>query len=104
MSGWKKGRRSDRKSVSFNPNRNYIKSAIDKYLKDGGKITKIEMDEEAYQAFIKMRDAAADDFLRGQQVHYTSEIMSSGLFELYAISVKKQSLAKTEGYLTTGQD
>lgn len=65
MSQWKKGRRSRKKGVSFNPNRNYISSAVDEYLKNGGKITKIEMDEEAYEAFVKMRDAAADDFLRG---------------------------------------
>ena len=64
MSNWKKGRRA-KKSVSFNPNRKFINNAVDEFLKKGGKITKIEMDEEAYQAFIRMRDAAADDFLRG---------------------------------------
>jgi LAS superfamily LD-carboxypeptidase LdcB len=65
MSQWKKGRRSKKKSVSFNPNRNYINTATDEFLKNGGKITRIEMDEDAYQAFIKMREAAADEFLRG---------------------------------------
>ena len=65
MSQWRRGRRSKKKSVSFNPNRKYINSAVDEYLKNGGKITRIEIDDEAYQAFIKMRDAAADEFLRG---------------------------------------
>lgn len=64
MSGWRRGRRS-RKAVSFNPNHGYIDSAVEEYLKNGGTIKKIEIDEEAYQAFIKMRDAAADDFLNG---------------------------------------
>jgi hypothetical protein len=64
MSQWKKGRRSKKKSVPFNPNRKYLNSAIDEYLKNGGKITKIEMDEEAYQAFIRMKETAADEFLR----------------------------------------
>ena len=64
MSNWRKGRRS-KKSVSFNPNSNYVKSAVDDFLKNGGTIKKIEIDEEAYSEFIKMRDAAADDFLKG---------------------------------------
>lgn len=64
MSNWRRGRKS-KKSISFNPNRNYINDAVEEYLKQGGKIKKIEMDEEAYKAFVKMRDAAADDFLRG---------------------------------------
>ena len=64
MSQWRRGRRS-RKAISFNPNRNFVSSAVEEYLKSGGTITKIEIDEDAYQAFIKMRDAAADDFLKG---------------------------------------
>ncbi|MCG8338232.1 MAG: hypothetical protein MJE63_27315 [Proteobacteria bacterium] len=61
---WRRGRRA-KKSVSFNPSHNYVKSAVEDYLKNGGTIKKIEMDEDAYKAFIKMRDAAADDFLKG---------------------------------------
>lgn len=64
MSGWRRGRRA-RKAVSFNPNHKEIDNAVEEYLKSGGTIKKIEIDEEAYQAFIKMRDAAADDFLNG---------------------------------------
>lgn len=63
---WRRGRKPKNRNVSFNPNRRYIQSAVDEYLKKGGTIKKIEMDEEAYQAFIKMRDAAADDFLNGE--------------------------------------
>lgn len=65
MSGWRKGRRA-RKAVSFNPNHNYIDNAVEEFLQNGGTIKKIEIDEDAYQAFIKMRDAAADDFLNGK--------------------------------------
>lgn len=61
---WRRGRKAKR-SVSFDPNHNYVKSAVDDFLKNGGTIKKIEMDEEAYKSFVKMRDAAADDFLKG---------------------------------------
>jgi hypothetical protein len=61
---WRRGRRA-KKSVSFNPNHNYVKSAVEDYIKNGGTIKKIEIDEDAYKAFVKMRDAAADDFLKG---------------------------------------
>ncbi len=61
--GWKKGRKPKVRRKSFNPNHNYVKSAVDEFLKNGGVIKKIEIDDEAYQAFIKIRDAAADDFL-----------------------------------------
>ncbi len=61
---WRRCRKAKR-SVSFNPNHNYVKSAVEDFLQNGGTIKKIEMDEDAYQAFLKMRDAAADDFLKG---------------------------------------
>ena len=64
MSNWRRGRRA-KKSVSFNPNRTFVKSAVEDFLKKGGTIKKIEIDEEAYKAFIKILDAAADDFLKG---------------------------------------
>ena len=63
--GWRRGRKA-KKRTSFNPNREYVQDAVNEFLKDGGTITKIEMDEKAYQAFIKLRDAAADDFLNGR--------------------------------------
>ncbi|MCW8965834.1 MAG: hypothetical protein OQK82_03980 [Candidatus Pacearchaeota archaeon] len=58
----RRGRKS--KSVSFNPSRNDVRQAVEDYLKNGGTIEKIEIDEKSYKEFIKMRDAAADDFLK----------------------------------------
>ena len=52
-----------RKSNSFNPSRNYVKSAVEDFLKNGGTIKKIELDEDAYKRFIKILSAPADDFL-----------------------------------------
>lgn len=67
MSKWtRKGKRAGKRGVSFNPNRNYINSAVEEYLKEGGKITKIEIDDESYQEFVKIRDAVStDEFLNG---------------------------------------
>jgi hypothetical protein len=64
MSNWRKGRKA-KKSISFNPNRHFVKTATEDFLKKGGTIKKVEIDDEAYKAFIKIRDAAADDFLKG---------------------------------------
>lgn len=65
---WRKGRKPKKRPKSFNPNRSFINNAVDEFLKNGGTIKKIEIDDEAYQAFIKMRDAAADDFLNGSKM------------------------------------
>lgn len=55
------------KSNSFNPNRAYIAEAVREYLKYGGKITRIELTDETYQAFLEAEKGrlAADQFLRG---------------------------------------
>jgi len=55
------------KGVSFKPNRDYLNQAIEDYLAKGGKITRLELDEKAYQEFISVPEApsAVDEFLSG---------------------------------------
>ena len=60
-------RRGRRKAVSFNPGHGYIDSAVEDFLRGGGTITKVEANQENYQAFLLMKDKmpAANDFLMG---------------------------------------
>ena len=54
-----------KKSVKFQPSRQYIEKAVNDYLTSGGTITHLEYDENMYQNF--MRTAATptevDEFL-----------------------------------------
>jgi len=53
-----------RKRSNFQPDSDFINDAVEEYLKAGGKITRVEIDEEAYRDFISRSDArAADEFL-----------------------------------------
>ncbi len=61
-------RRFSKKSVKFNPNRNYVQNAVEEYLNKGGEITKIELDESSYKDFLALKDAASvDRFLAGEE-------------------------------------
>jgi hypothetical protein len=62
-----------RAKVSFNPNRKFIVSAMDEYLKSGGNITRIFADDKSYQNMMvsKNRLFGADDYLIGQINHST---------------------------------
>jgi hypothetical protein len=63
------GRKPKRnKSVSFKPNRDYLEKAMAEYLAKGGKITKLELDEESYKNFVATPESpyAVDDFLAGR--------------------------------------
>lgn len=51
------------KRSNFNPKREEIRSAIDEYLKSGGKIKRIELDENSYNLFMGNTEHAANDFL-----------------------------------------
>lgn len=55
------------KAVKFKPNRDYVNQAVEDYLANGGKITKLEFNEKAYQEFMQTPEApnAVDDFLNG---------------------------------------
>lgn len=58
-------RRGRRRTVSFNPSHSYIEKSVEEYMKDGGKITRIERVNGSYQNFVAMADtqSSADDFL-----------------------------------------
>lgn len=60
------GRRGRRRSVSFNPNSEFIAKSVDEYLQQGGKITRIEKINGNFENFVAMTDSTAsvDDFLR----------------------------------------
>lgn len=64
----KVGRRARRtQAVKFKPNRDYLNKAVEEYLAGGGKITKLEFDEKAYENFMQTPEtpSAVDDFLNG---------------------------------------
>ncbi|MFH2133139.1 MAG: hypothetical protein ABIK68_22390 [bacterium] len=55
------------RKISFNPNRTYIQRAVDKYLKNGGTISPIVLDENSYICFLSKTNTMldADEFLLG---------------------------------------
>ncbi len=65
MKKWIMKKRRRKNSASFEPNRIFVKSAIDEYLKKGGKITKIVVDENSFKDFLSLNEHpnAADEFL-----------------------------------------
>jgi len=58
-------RRGRRRSVSFDPNHNYVEKSVEEYLKGGGTITRIERINGSYENFVSISEAngSADDFL-----------------------------------------
>lgn len=58
-------RRGRRRSVSFDPNHTYIEKSVEEYLKEGGKITRIERVNGNYQSFVSISESncSADEFL-----------------------------------------
>jgi hypothetical protein len=48
------GRR--RKNVDFNPNHEFVANAVEEFLKDGGKIEKIEMSDDKFSKFSETDD------------------------------------------------
>lgn len=58
-------RRGRRRSVSFNPNHSYVQKSVDEYLKNGGKITRIERINGNYESFVSASETngSADEFL-----------------------------------------
>lgn len=56
-----------RRATSFNPNRDYVTSAVQEYLKLGGKITHLKAEDENFEIFITAKESgeAADQFLAG---------------------------------------
>jgi len=58
-------RRGRGRTVSFNPSHEFIADSVQEFLKQGGKIKKIERVKENYENLVTMPDihASADDFL-----------------------------------------
>jgi len=58
-------RRGRRKSISFNPSHQFIAESVEAYLRDGGKITRIERINGSYESFVSLNEpvSSADDFL-----------------------------------------
>ncbi len=58
-------RRHRRGSVSFNPDRQYVSSAVDAFLKQGGKIEQLKPDERSLKETMARHEGSldADEFL-----------------------------------------
>lgn len=57
-----------RRGKTFDPNREFVQSAMKDYLENGGKISKMKPNTQTLEGFLSMRNDGfdADDFLRGQ--------------------------------------
>ena len=60
-------RRQRKGSVSFNPDRQFISSAVEDFLNKGGKIERLEPDESSFKMSMNRHDGSldADEFLLG---------------------------------------
>ncbi len=58
-------RRGRRRSVSFDPNHNYVEKSVEEYLKCGGTIKRIERVNGSYESFVSISESngSADEFL-----------------------------------------
>jgi hypothetical protein len=58
-------KKRNNQSISFKPSRQDIESAVDDFLKSGGKIKKVVVNERTYKDFVALNElpSAADDFL-----------------------------------------
>lgn len=58
-------KRKKRGEVKFNPNSIYIGEAVNNYLINGGKITRIEMDDDSFNSFMNGTEppSSVDEFL-----------------------------------------
>ncbi len=58
-------RRGRRRSVSFNPNHNYIEKSVEEFLKNGGIIKRVERVNGSYENFVSIKETngSADEFL-----------------------------------------
>lgn len=68
MKRWNSKKRKGSRSVSFKPSRQEIDDAVSDFLKGGGTIKKIVVNDRNYKEFIALNElpSAADDFLNEQ--------------------------------------
>ncbi len=57
--------RIDRKKTKFKPNRAYVEKSVENFLRDGGRINRIILDEKSYEKFVVSNElpGAVDEFL-----------------------------------------
>jgi len=66
MAQWNTFKSKRKKATPFVVNHLDIEKAVEDYLQNGGKITKLEANDENYAAFVKRGDwTSADEFLSG---------------------------------------
>ncbi len=67
MKSFAMGKKRKKRSVSFDPNHGDVKQAMDEYLKQGGKITKMKADEKSYRKYAGLNNPPRDidEFLKG---------------------------------------
>lgn len=65
LDNWRTMRR--KKNIKFKPTSDFLRKAVSDYLKKGGVITKIELDEKSYRDFIITNEntSVVDEFLGG---------------------------------------
>jgi hypothetical protein len=68
MKSWNKMKRKRKKTTPFVPTHSEIEKAVQDYLNNGGKITKLEADDSNYFNYVKNGDSSllADEFLSEQ--------------------------------------
>ena len=68
MKRWNSKRKRSKQAISFKPSRQEIESAVSEFLKSGGTIKKVVVNEGSYKDFVALNElpTAADEFLNGQ--------------------------------------
>lgn len=63
-----RGRKKSKKFSSFQPNRTTVSNAVEEFLKNGGKITKVESISDSYKDFTAQKESPAvvDAYLMGE--------------------------------------
>jgi hypothetical protein len=63
-----KGRRKSKKFSSFQPNRSTVSNAVEEFLNNGGKITKVESVSGSFKEFTAQKElpAVVDAYLMGE--------------------------------------
>lgn len=60
-------RRGRKGSISFNPDRQYVASAVEAFLNNGGRIEQLKPDESSFKSAMDRNDGSldVDEFLLG---------------------------------------
>jgi argininosuccinate lyase len=67
MNQWKQYKTKRKRGISFKTSHEEIESAVSEYLKNGGKITKLEANDSNYISYLNGREPfLVDEFLSGR--------------------------------------